>query len=158
MKTEHEFNAYLSKELKKLKPAVYAQKMSDRFAVGVSDFLLFHNGRATVFETKFVRELPKRNGKVLSHAFDGKQLTYFKSISNTGNSAFGVVGVGEEKTAYVIPFYNIPESGNWTAPELKSSAAGVFFFSDVAGMAKFMSNFSGSFSQDLLWLLGGTRA
>lgn len=158
MKTEHEFNAYLSKEFKKLKPAFYAQKMSDRFAVGVSDFLLFHSGRATVFETKFIRELPKRNGKVLSHAFDGKQLTYFKSISNTGNSAFGVVGVGEEKTAYVVPFYNIPESGNWSATQFKAAAAGLFFFSDVAGMAKFMSNFSDEFTPRLALDLGGDHA
>jgi hypothetical protein len=134
LKNENEFNSFLSKELIKLRPDVYTLKTSQRFHAGISDFLIWwhRNGVPTsaALETKFVKELPKRNGKVLQHPFGGAQRTFMKNIQLSKNAAFGGIGVKSEKLLYIIPCSLIPKEGNWQGndfQELKKEIQSVPF-------------------------------
>lgn len=113
MKTENEFNAYLSKELKRWRPEVYTMKAADKFRTGVSDFILWGWGRSVALETKFIKEWPSERGKLLKHPFTGPQLTFFRNIQGTGCHAFGLIAVKEERKMFAISAGHIPESGNW---------------------------------------------
>ena len=114
MKTENEFNAYLSAALRKLEPyGVFALKVAEKYHIGISDLFIWRGGRCAAVEVKFVREMPRRNGKVLKHEFDGKQVTFLKRVAATGNPAWGMVAIHEERRVILIPFHEIPPDGNW---------------------------------------------
>ena len=113
MKTEGEFNTFLGNQMKKMGKEFTAIKHSDRFQTGISDFMVYGNGKAMALESKFVKELPGGNTLLLKHPFTGPQLTYLESISLSGNWAFGIVGIEQTKRIYAIPFSKLPKEGNW---------------------------------------------
>ena len=115
MNTENQFNTYLGKELMKLSTTVDFMKASDKYQVGVSDFLLWSEGVSTVLEVKFIKEWPKReSSKILSHIFSGPQLTFMHRKEVVGTKAFGLIYHKGEDTMYLIRSTIIPESGNWS--------------------------------------------
>jgi hypothetical protein len=120
MATENDFNAKLSANFKKLESQGFLTlKMAEKYHIGIPDFLIWHDGRCAGLEVKFVKELPKGRGKVLGHAFDGRQLTFLQRIAMAGGPAWGLVVVHSEKKMYLFYFTDIPEGGNWsgTLPE-----------------------------------------
>ena len=102
MKTEGNFNSHLSKQFKKLAPDVHYLKASDRFAVGVSDFLVFGKGKTLAIESKFVNTVPGDNVRLLNHEFTGPQLTFLESMELAGCRALGLVGIKEFGRMYLI--------------------------------------------------------
>lgn len=120
MKTENEFNAWLGNNIRKLEPkGFFLLKVAEKYHIGISDFFIWYGGSCAAIETKFVREMPKKTGKVLKHDFDGTQITFLKRVASTGNPAWGLVAIHEEKRMVLVPFSSIPEDGNWhgTIPE-----------------------------------------
>jgi len=120
MKTENEFNAFIGKEIRKLEPHGYLLlKVAEKYHIGVPDFFLWHNKSCAAIEAKFVREMPKRGGLVLKHAFDGRQVGFLRRVAATSNPAWGIIAIHEEKRIVALPYNQIPDSGNWngTLPE-----------------------------------------
>ena len=114
MKTENEFNAWLGNNIRKLEPhGFFLLKVAEKYHIGISDFFIWHGGSCAAIETKFVREMPKKNGKVLKHEFDGKQVTFLHRVANTGNPAWGLVAIHEKKKIVAVPYRDIPADGNW---------------------------------------------
>lgn len=134
MKTENDFNAYLSKELRRLSPGLHFVKASDKFTVGIADFLLWRGSRSAAMETKFVREIPGDNALLLKHEFGGAQATFLESIGLTGNGAFGLVGIGSVGTMYLIPWKNLKP--NWKVSEFKTSGYTAINIKDVPLLAQ----------------------
>ncbi|NDG28273.1 MAG: hypothetical protein EB120_13995, partial [Proteobacteria bacterium] len=75
MKNENEFNAALSKALRRLQPRVFMIKASDKFTIGISDFLIFGFGKTLALECKYAREWPSDKAQLLKHPFTGEQQT-----------------------------------------------------------------------------------
>jgi len=123
VRTENELNSLLSRELKKVEQlhGTVSLKTSDRFQVGISDFLIWHNDTSIGIESKFTKSLPKKDGLVLSRPFTGPQRTWLSRMSRTGCGGFGLVGIDSLKTAYVFHRAHIPESGNWTKSEFEKA-------------------------------------
>lgn len=115
MKTENEFNAWLGNNIRKLEPyGFFLLKVAEKYHIGISDFFIWHGGSCAAIETKFVREMPKKTGKVLKHDFDGTQMTFLRRVANTGNPAWGLVAIHEEKRMVLVSYRHIPEEGNWS--------------------------------------------
>lgn len=119
VRTENDFNSLLSRELKKLEQlyGTVSLKTSDRFQVGISDFLIWHKTTSIGAEVKFTKTLPKKDGLVLSRPFTGPQRTWLNRFGRTGNGSVGIVGIDSIKTMYVFHHTAIPGSGNWTKSE-----------------------------------------
>jgi penicillin-binding protein-related factor A (putative recombinase) len=133
MKNENDFNADLSKAFKRMSPELKSVKTSDRMSLGISDFMLYKNGKSAALEVKFVKELPaKDTSKILKHKFEGAQITYLEDIALTGNGAFGLVGILPERRMYLIDMKKMPKENrteyyDFTLSELKKMA-GVFHY------------------------------
>ena len=122
MRNENAFNAWLSKELRTLhSKGFHHAKISDKFTAGVSDFLIWGLGKSVVIESKYVKEFPKDTSDLLEHTFSGAQITFLESIGLTGNRAFGLIAVGDRKggSLFLIPWKEIPDSGNWKVADFK---------------------------------------
>lgn len=119
MKIENDFNRFLAVEFKKLSPDVHYLKASDKFTVGVSDFIVWRRGRSAGIESKFIRDWPSDRSLLLKHPFTGAQQTFLESVALTCNSGIGIIGIGSEKRFFVIDYMNIPKSGNWKTEEFK---------------------------------------
>lgn len=144
MKGENDFNAHLSRGLKKLyKNGFSYLKASDRFSSGVSDFLLWHMGRSAAIESKFIEDFPARpNTKILSHAFQGAQMSFFKRMEPGGAGLYGLIGIKKHKVMILVPHHQIPEEGNWTKAQfLKELSSGMFisFYMDDIGQMAFIA-------------------
>jgi hypothetical protein len=132
LKTEGQFNAHLSKEFKRFNPKLKCLKVADKFSVGISDFLLWGNGKSRAIESKFVTHLPVRaTTKVLSHPFAGAQLTFLEDICLAGCSGWGLIGIGETKTMHLLMLEDIPKEGNFTKEEFVGMRQVVFGFDEV---------------------------
>ena len=113
MKTENEFNAYLSKKFRATN-ATAVLKVCDKITPGIPDFLIWRGTRSLAIESKFVAKLPKkRTAQLLKHTFSGPQLTMLETLSIGGAITYGLVGIGETKLMYLIPRDKIPMCGNW---------------------------------------------
>ena len=122
MKTEGQFNAYLSKEIKRYSPRVHVIKVADKFTTGISDFIIWCNGRSMGLESKFIDDLPKRKStKIFSHPFSGAQVTFLESLNLAGSFGFGIVAIESQKKFYVIDYDRIPPGGNFTLEEWEST-------------------------------------
>lgn len=140
MKTEGEFNAWLSKKCKKMKPNTKYLKIADKFTVGISDFLIWRNGKTLAIESKFVKKMPTRGtSKILSHIFKGEQKTFLEDMELSGNTAYGVIGIHTELLVF-IPHILIPESGNWTKEDFDHCKNNFEVFPWVDGFEKFLNN------------------
>jgi hypothetical protein len=80
MKTEHDFNAWLKKEFRQF-DEYKAVKISDRFKIGLPDWLIFHKGKAVVVECKFAKNMTDKSTKnLLTHSVKPPQITALKSF------------------------------------------------------------------------------
>jgi hypothetical protein len=145
MKTENDFNRFLSEEIKRLSPDIFYFKAADKYGLGVPDFLLWGYGYSTVFETKFIQEMPARNTtKLLKHTFKRTQQSFIKKIIATDNPGWGIIGCKASRVIYVINGDAIPESGNLNTLELqglmKMGKVKLFEFGDIEEMILFMLN------------------
>jgi hypothetical protein len=121
MKNEGEFNAFLSRHFRRHLPRVTSIKVSDRFTAGVSDFILWHEGRSTVLEAKFIKCFGKNGRPTLDHPFSAAQMNFMKNVNHTANGSYGVVGVGDERVMYLLNFSLMSEcvEGNLTPEQVK---------------------------------------
>ena len=143
MKNEGDLNRYLTKEIKKI-PHVMMVKASDKYTPGISDFLLWKDGKGAFLETKFISHIPSTNKNLLKHAFSPKQVSFLRGMTNVaGCPSWGAVAVGEDRKIYCIPSWELPEEGNWKTEEfvkLKSDLLGIppkiktFGFSEISYM------------------------
>jgi len=140
VKNENEFNAYISKQLRLIRneAKIAFLKTSEKFAVGVSDFLVFKDGHAACLECKFIKELPDRSGtQVLRHPFGGAQLKFFDDMQIGAVPAWGVVGV-KEYDVIVLVDRLVVGKGNWVKRDFMDiinwniPGACVFDIKDVA--------------------------
>jgi hypothetical protein len=120
MKGENDFNRDLAKDLRGFKGLHYV-KVSDKFTIGISDFIIWMEGTSIALESKFVKDWPKGHLPLLGHEFTGPQQTFLESVARTGNRAFGIVYVDCERKIFVIPWDHIPRNGNWTTEEFRQS-------------------------------------
>jgi penicillin-binding protein-related factor A (putative recombinase) len=137
--TENKFNAKLSQYLRKTK--THYVKVSDRTTVGISDFLIWHEGMSVALETKRIPCLPcKDTARILGHPFSRPQIRFLKNMILSGNLGYGLIAVDSEKTMYLIPTDEIPESGNWALDDFKSKLPGFqkFNTNDFKGLFKGM--------------------
>ena len=135
MKNENEFNAYLGKELRKLRnPRGFAyMKMSERFQEGASDFYLAQGGVSAFVECKFISELPvKLTTKVLGHQFTGAQLKFLDDMELGGIKGYGLVAVKRLEVMVLVGRHYVKE---WTLGEfiqlLQSNQANTIAWHDV---------------------------
>lgn len=105
MKNESAFNAYLSRQFNALTPALKYLKVSDRFSVGVSDFIIWSKGKSLGLECKYIDDYPKTEVALLfkNHKFTGPQITFLKEMVMAGCYGYGLIAVGCEKKMYLIP-------------------------------------------------------
>ena len=135
MKSENEFNAWLSHELTtRRRQGLFHYKVCDRFTAGVNDFFIWRQGKTLALEVKFIKDWPAGKGKILGHTFTGPQQTFLESMALAGNAAYGAVAVGSEKLIYLIGHAKIPLEGNWTAAEFKGIGFPAYDWTDVAGV------------------------
>ena len=141
MKTEGEFNAYLSKQLKKYNPQVASVKIADKFQVGISDFLIWANSKSLALETKHIMDLPERKTtKILTHPFSGAQLTFLETISLAGSMGYGLISIDSEQRFYVIHYKDIPSDGNFTRAQFEAVTKASFSYKEID---QFLSFFFG---------------
>ena len=134
--TENDFNAMLSKNLRKLSPSVFFIKASDKFTIGISDFLIWHNHTCAALECKYVAAWPGQRSQLLKHPFKGGQTTFLESIALTGNRGFGLIGVGECTRMFLVPWNEIPAGGNWTTNEFIARPYRSFDFGSVGNLVE----------------------
>ena len=102
MKTEGEFNAFLSKEFKKHE-GILAIKTADKYRAGISDFILCVDGHMVCIESKFSTVEPKTSTqKILKHDFAPEQKTFLKRACTAGASTFGLVACKSTKLMYLL--------------------------------------------------------
>jgi hypothetical protein len=134
---ENLFNAALSKKIKLLGKSYLALKFSDRFKIGLSDWIIFHEGLSVCLEAKAIQSLPeKATSKVLGHTFAGPQLTFFRDMDLVSVSCWGLVARLDLRKMLLIPASKLPASGNFTKREFETlyRELPVFDFDDVEGM------------------------
>lgn len=140
MNTEGEFNAFITKEIRKLGPDFKAIKLSDRFRIGLPDWIMIYQGKAIAVEAKFVRKAPAR-GKLLSHPITPPQLSSLKSMALAGCGCWGLIANGETRRMAAVGLPGIPEGGNFTYDLFQDSLnryVFLFDFSDTHKMLKTM--------------------
>lgn len=123
MRTENDFNAYLSKELRKHIPDLHFSKLSDKHIAGIPDFMLWSMATSRGLESKMITGFPKTDkGRILTkHPFTQKQLSYMGFMEKTANHAFGLIFCKENNFMYLVRHKDIPESGNWSYGEFKEA-------------------------------------
>lgn len=101
MKTEGEFNAFISKELKKRKDLL-AIKTADKYRAGLSDFIILCQANTVAIESKFIKNPVDNCPNILAHPFSPVQLAFLKRVSATGCGAWGLIAVKQNKTMYLV--------------------------------------------------------
>lgn len=139
-KTESAFNSFLTKEFKRYRPNFYAVKISDKYKSGLSDFVIFCNGKSLALECKNILTT-EGTGMLLKHPFSPEQRNFFRNVSGTGNLAFGLLGVDDENRMYLIPPSAITENGNVTRERLRGCHP---FERSIKGVAEFVKFFGGA--------------
>lgn len=102
MQNENYFNAYITAKIKHMGKSYKVVKTSDRFKLGMPDWLLFHRGNAVAVEAKFVKTR-KKKGNVLTHKLSGSQQTALQSFTHAGVPGWVLLGIADEKGMYLIP-------------------------------------------------------
>lgn len=122
MKTENEFNALMSSKLRTMwgmtEDCIFHMKPNDRITDGISDFIIWFQGKTLAMENKFIKDIKDGSkAQVLQHVFSGAQLSFLRSQRYAGNRAMGLVAVDAHKCFYIFELSEIPESGNWKSDE-----------------------------------------
>lgn len=141
MKDENAFNAHVKKEIDKMGSSIRAMKISDRFHIGWSDFLLFRGGVSVAVESKFFRELPARPGSnILGHAVTGQQRSFFKTMAHAGTPCWVIIGYDAERRIAVVPFSEVPENGNWSRAAFEGicKTGNSYGFGEIPAMVNFI--------------------
>lgn len=128
MKSEGEFNAWMSKEYKRKSPDVFAIKVSDRFQAGIADFMVWRNGKSIAHENKAIMNFPQTDKLILKHVFDGVQQTWLETFELAGNRSYGIIAVLKLGKFYVFDRKYIPPSGNFKMSEFQAIPKLVFAF------------------------------
>ena len=135
MKNENDLNAWLSRQFKRRTPALHYLKTSDKYGIGIPDFLLWRGGVGGAMESKFIRDWPKKTASsLLRHPFSGPQITRLAEFRGAGAPSFGLVGVGSEKSLYLIESQHIPKGGNWPTFMFKEAGFPCYPMKDVDGL------------------------
>jgi penicillin-binding protein-related factor A (putative recombinase) len=109
MTTENDFNRKLSSYLKTYSPLVFTRKLSDKYQVGMSDFMVIHGGETAFIESKWKKELKGP----LAHPFSGAQISFMKQASGAGALCFGLIGIESMSKMLLLPSHGIQPSGNF---------------------------------------------
>jgi hypothetical protein len=133
MKNENEFNAYLKKEFKK-HPLYKAVKISDRFKIGLPDWLVFYQGRAAVVECKFSPKWYDEKN-ILNHTVSKPQITSLNGFATVRVPSLVLIGVADRKMMYVGRPEFLTASGNVTGSILYNHFFS-FYFTDIGGLLK----------------------
>lgn len=129
MKTEGEFSSYLTRKIRELGPKYKAVKLSDRFRIGLADWIIIHEGRVAALEAKFVKQLPKR-GQLLKHPVTGPQMTSLLSMSMAGCRSWVLIANGPARTMAAVPFVDVPPTGNFPSDFFETTEL-IYTFNDV---------------------------
>lgn len=138
MKTEGEFNAFLSKEFKKRR-GIVPIKTADKYRSGLSDFIILCDKNTVGIESKFSTKQLGGAGSLITHPFSPVQLTFLHRIGSVGCGAYGLVGVKEEKVMYLVHYRDIPKTG-WVSYDIMQASAERFIISPagVAAMCTYL--------------------
>lgn len=144
MDSEHEFNAYITKTIKKMGTDYKIIKTSDRFKLGLADWLLIHKGRAIAIESKFIKKVGLRGG-LLSHPLSPVQYSFLKSIELAGGLSYVLLGIRDSNEMLCFD-YRALKGGNMKVKEFHENP-GLYWkfhihYEDVEGMIRQM--FEGS--------------
>lgn len=121
MRNENDFNAYLTKEIRKLGTDYKAIKLADKFRIGMPDWLMFYKGLAVGVEAKFIRGKPKKDtSKLLAHPVTAPQISYMKSLELAGVKCKVLIGSALDAKIRVISFPDLPETGNYSLGEFEA--------------------------------------
>lgn len=135
MKSEHQFNAFLKKEFKKHED-FKAVKVSDRFKIGLPDWMIFHSGRAVVVECKWAATC-SLTVNALGHTLSKTQITALKSFSKVGVTGAVLIGFGPTKSMSVGCYSHFNDAGN-----IKGSVVHELFttfeMSDTLGLLQYL--------------------
>jgi len=110
-KTEGAFNSFLASEFQKYRPRFYAIKLADKYKAGISDFLIFCDGKGIALESKNILTRGS-SGLLLKHPFSPQQRNFFRNVDGTRNFAMGILGIDDEKKMFLIHPSIITENGN----------------------------------------------
>jgi hypothetical protein len=146
MKNEHEFNAYFTKTVKKMGTIYKIIKASDRFKLGVPDWLIIHDGKIVALESKFVKSIPSR-GKILDRQVTMPQVSFLKSIALAGGRAYVIVGIQEIRKFIVAP-YIVFNDGNITVEEYRNNPGlfTVYSFGEEGVQTAILDMFTGFYN------------
>lgn len=134
MKNENEFNAFLKGDFRRCK-GYKAIKVSDRFKIGLPDWLIFHDGRAVAAECKFAKTWKK--GNMLAHPVTPPQITSLEGFSAVFVSTAIIIGVADPRVIYVGRYKDLTPSGNVTG-EILDRDFRKFQFGDVRWILEHM--------------------
>lgn len=146
MKNENEFNAYLQKEFKK-HSEYKAVKVSDRFKIGLPDWLIFHTGCAAAVECKYAKTW-RLNQNMLGHPVSRPQITALKSFHNVNIPSAILIGVDDAKTMYLGPYEVVTKTGNVTGEIMQQGGFQVFKMSEVHDLLKYLFYSFPSYQKD----------
>lgn len=118
MKNENEFNRHLKSGFQKVGTSIKAIKVSDRFHIGASDWLVFVKGNCHAIEAKFVKKLQNR-GKLLRHVVSGPQVTFMHSMELAGVKSWVLIGVGDLRKMFLLRWDYFYESGNMAVEDFR---------------------------------------
>ncbi len=138
MATENDFNSHLTSLIRRMGTSYKCLKVADKVKSGISDFLIFHAGRAIAIECKHIAELPAGNGRALKHAVSGPQQTFLKSMALAGIPGYIVIACAKDRSMTVCPIEDVPPAGNWNTPEILEMRRrnGVYFYKDADRMVR----------------------
>jgi hypothetical protein len=133
MATENDFNSDFSSLVRRMGTSYKAVKISDKVKAGISDFLIFHKGRAVALESKHVQRLPSGGGCALKHAVSGPQQTFLKGMLLAGVPGFVIIACAADRMITVVPGERVPSSGNWTREEILEARQlyGCYRYTDI---------------------------
>jgi hypothetical protein len=113
MRTEHEFNAMVSKKIQLMGTTYYAIKQSERYHIGVSDWTIYHGNKAIAVEAKFIKKEPSlRATRSLTHPLTGPQNTFLTMMRLAGITGVVLIGVADNFTVRVAVPGNFNKDGN----------------------------------------------
>ena len=138
MTTENDFNSYFSTHVRRMGTDFKAVKIADKVKTGISDFLIFHDGRAVAAECKLMAALPDGKRRALKHAVSGPQQTFLKSMALAGIPGYVFIACTADRTITIVPGRAVPASGNWTKEEILEAriSFGVYPYMDIPVLVK----------------------
>ena len=135
MRNENEFNRHVTARIRMMGHDFKAFKTSDRFHIGASDWIIFHDGRAVALEAKFAKP-SKPKGAALGHKISGPQQTYMKVLGLAGVAGWYLIGAGDIRKMYLVPARAVDETGQLYWEDLQQTLW--FSFDAVDAMVQYL--------------------